>query len=930
VRFRFEEFELDTDAFELRRAGESVRLEPQVFGVLACLVGRHERLVSRDELLDEVWGTRFVSDATVASRVKAARRAIGDDGTAQRLIRTVTGRGYRFVGGVETVDHGPPARESLAPCPVELVGREGQLSVLGEQRRAAESGSARVVLVTGEAGSGKTALVDLFRAGLGVGWCVWIGHCLPLSAGADPYGPFLEALSSAMKADPAVVDALAAHAPTWLVQLPVPLGPETADALASRALGATQGRIVREFVGAVEALSERRPVVLVLEDLHWADEPSLRLVEAIARMRAGARLLVIGTLRRGEGRVAGESFDGVVEELALRDLVVQVPATSLSEAEVGAYVRGRFEAETIPGWLPALVVERTGGNPLFVRCLLDSWLHEGRVVAEAGVLAVSPRDELARDVPPTIRRLIETEIARCGREERRVLEAASVAGVQFSAAEVAACTARSLDEVDVVLTSLAAEGGVLRRRQESAWPDGTRCGGYLFAHELYRDGVYQRVPPSRRGELHGFIGRRLELAYGEASEQFFAAQLAHHFVEAGDARRAVKYLRAAASQSLARSAHAEAARQAEQALALVASLSDPAEAAEREIGLRSILAVAHAALHGWGSSEIETSYRRARELADATGADAGLPAVVYGLATLHEYRGEYERSEALMTEHLDQGPNALVPEALELLACSTFHQGRFVPSLEFAERALTAYDQSLTSAYLARYGESPAVNYHCWAALSLWFLGREADSLAEIGAALEAADEHAYSLTTALAQAAFLHQFRRDPTEARRWAEETIEIAAEHDFPFRIAQGTIVRGWTLAALGDLERGADELAHGLELYRATGAGMDVPYYLGLCAEVALWRSRSDEALELLAQARELLPQRGFFYEAQLLALEAQIRAESSAREAAALLEQAHAVAAAQGASRVAADISAALERVRSGAPVPLDEAMGMSG
>ena len=137
VRFRFEDLELDTAAFELRRAGEAVRVEPQVFGVLACLVARHERLVSKDELLDEVWGTRFVSDATVASRVKAARRAIGDDGVGQRLIRTVTGRGYRFVAPVHVIGDGLVGTRSLAASPVDLVGRARELSALGEHLEAA-------------------------------------------------------------------------------------------------------------------------------------------------------------------------------------------------------------------------------------------------------------------------------------------------------------------------------------------------------------------------------------------------------------------------------------------------------------------------------------------------------------------------------------------------------------------------------------------------------------------------------------------------------------------------------------------------------------------------------------------------------------------------------------------------------------------------
>jgi predicted ATPase len=277
-----------------------------------------------------------------------------------------------------------------------------------------------------------------------------------------------------------------------------------------------------------------------------------------------------------------------------------------------------------------------------------------------------------------------------------------------------------------------------------------------------------------------------------------------------------------------------------------------------------------------------------------------------------------------MSEHLDAGTEALVPEALELLACSTFHQGQFGRSLVFAERALAAYDSSLASEYLARYGESPAVNYHCWASLSLWFLGREAESLAHLTAALEDARTHTYSLTTAQAQAAFLHQFRRDPLEARRWADTTIEVATAHGFPFRVAQATIVRGWSLAAAGELRQGAEEIDRGLELYRATGAGMDLPYYLGLAAEVAAWQGRVGAALAMIAQARELLPARGFFYEPQLLVLEGRLRSERDLSEAAALLERAASVAEAQGASGLIPEISNLLARCRAGEAIGLGD------
>jgi DNA-binding winged helix-turn-helix (wHTH) protein len=920
VRYRFADFELDTESFELQGGGETVHVEPQVFGVLACLVARHERLVSRDELLDEVWGTRFVSAATVASRVKAARRAIGDDGARQCSIRTVTGRGYRFVASVEVLGE---RREPIASAPTrqaELVGRESELATLEERLRVAHSGSASVVFVTGEAGSGKSSLVDAFRARLGSESRVLVGRSLSLGVTSDPYLPFLDALSGAARADRAVFDALVRFAPTWLGQLPLALEDDAAAALASRALGATQGRMARELIAALETLSERVTTVLVLEDLHWADEPSLHLVETMARAGSAARLLVIGTARPASPRADGRR-PSLMLDLTLRDLAVELALDPFSDSEVAIYARQRLSVETVPDWLTALVAERAAGNPLVVRCLLDSWRRERRIVLEDGRV-VADRTELTRDVPNDVRRLIGSQLDELGPETRQLVDAASVAGARFCAAEVAAAVGGELAEVDEALGLVAADTRLVDRAGTAAWADGTRSGAYAFGHELFRDGVYEHLVPSRRAEMHDSIGRRLERGYGAAAEGYYAAQLAQHFVAAGDGRAAVRYLRAAAAQSLARSAHAEAALQAGEALELLASLGDDGESAAAEVVLRSMLAAAHIALGGWAAPEIEANYERAREVCELSGDSEHLPPVVYGLATLHEYRGEYDRSEALMSRHLDSGVAALVPEALELLACSTFHQGQFEESLRFAEAGLADVDPSLTSEYLARYGESPVVSYHCWAALALSYLGREADGLVHLHAALRAANEHTYSRTTALAQAAFFHQFQRSASEARRWADATIEVATEHGFPFRVAQATIVHGWATACDGDLEGGADELGRGLELYRATGAGMDLPYFLGLHAEATGRAGRLEEALELVRNARRLLPERGFFYEPSLFLLEARLRSETEPGAALELLERARTLAESQAAASVLREIADAIERGRAGEPIGL--------
>jgi predicted ATPase len=467
---------------------------------------------------------------------------------------------------------------------------------------------------------------------------------------------------------------------------------------------------------------------------------------------------------------------------------------------------------------------------------------------------------------------------------------------------------------------------LIRADGSAAWPDGKLAARYAFVHELYRDVLYERLAPGRRAAMHDSVGRSLEQAYAGAAEPYFAARLAHHFTQADDPDRSVRYLQAAAAQSLARSAHAEAARHATAALEMLGAMRARGDVAGDEITLRTIVAVAQTALRGWAAPEIEASYERARQLCETTDRSR-LPPVLYGLATLHEYRGAYDRSEALMAEHLETGGKELVPEALELLACSTFHQGRFARSVSFAERALATYDVSLTSEYLARYGESPAVNYHCWAALSLWFLGRERESLEHLRAALGVAEQHVYSRTTAQSQSAFLQQFRGDAAETRRWADTTLDVAREHGFPFRTAQATILRGWAIAAAGESDRGADELRRGLALYRATGAGMDLPYYLGLQAEVELRGGRQSDALTLVAEAQATVPARGFFYEPQLLVLEARLRSETDLVGATELLTRAAAVADAQAALRTSAEISTLLDRLRAHEAIGRDDLLG---
>jgi hypothetical protein len=277
----------------------------------------------------------------------------------------------------------------------------------------------------------------------------------------------------------------------------------------------------------------------------------------------------------------------------------------------------------------------------------------------------------------------------------------------------------------------------------------------------------------------------------------------------------------------------------------------------------------------------------------------------YGLASVHELRGEYNRSEELLREQLAEGSHLGV-ESQELLACSTFHQGAFDESLDFARSGLDAWDEVEHSIYMARYGEHPGVSCNTWGALAAWHLGESelADRMAD--RALEWAATNEYARATALVQRAFLEQYRTDVAACRAWAERTLAVADEHGFGFRVAQARILVAWCDAVQGasSTGQGWQDVREAFVDYRTYGARMDEPYYLGLIADAALRDGDADAALAQLDHAAGVIDAttRTFFYEPELLRLRAMaVALQGDFAGGRALLDEAGALAAEYGAT-----------------------------
>ena len=580
--FAFEGFRLDAANALLWLGDDRVALAPKPFEVLCRLVDRPGELVTKDELLDAVWSNLHVSESSLSVAINAVRVALGDDPNAPRYIETVTRRGYRFIAPITIVSapeaERPPERRASAPSfvaasrPRWWVGRTGQIEALERLFQQTLAGNRQVIFITGEAGIGKTALVEmvverLLGRGVGVLW----GHCIEHFGTDEAFLPLIEALQERCSgADgPLLLTRLCDQAPTWLAQMPGFLGAKDRAALQNEVFGATRERMLREFCELMEALSSDRPWVLIIEDLHWSDYATLDALTFFARRQQKASVLVLATYRPGDVMMGGHPIRIVHQELQIHGRCTELALNRLSLAEVEQHLALRFDDAEIAQVLAGRVFRRTGGQPLFVVSLVDYFVAQQEILEVDGHWRMPPGEPVSKeDIPRALREMIARQIDRLNTEDQRLLEAASAAGAEFSAATVAAGLDRSVPDVEQACEGLVRKGQVIAPSGVAEWPDGTVAGRYAFLHALYQEVLHQQLAPGQRIQLHRRLGERLEAAYGARTEEI-AAILALHFEEGRDFAKAVRYLGQAAENSAKRFGNREAAIYLTRALGLV-------------------------------------------------------------------------------------------------------------------------------------------------------------------------------------------------------------------------------------------------------------------------------------------------------------------------------------------------------------------------
>jgi predicted ATPase len=776
---------------------------------------------------------------------------------------------------------GRPPSPTPRPGRPPTVGRQQERAALWAGFEEAAAGRGLLVCVTGEPGLGKTTLVEDFLEELAasgrlssVGW----GRCSERLAGAEAYLPFLEALDSLLQGDSsgAAARLMKAVAPAWYVQVaPQVAGDSGLVCLAAEVGAASQERLKRELSAFLQEVSRLRPVVLFLDDLHWADASTADLLAYLGSRCVAWRLLVVVTYRPSDLLLSGHPFRPVQLDLKGRGLCREVSLGLLGRRDVERYLALQFPGHDFPAELADVVHQRTEGNPLFLVDLLRYLRDRGAIVAVGGRWALAQGvPDLQRELPESVRSLIRRKLERLSEADHRLLAAASVQGHEFDAAVVAAVLEWDAAEVEERLADLDRRHALVRLLREHDLPDRTHTLRYSFVHALYQNALYAALAPARKATWSAAAARSLLGHYGEKRLEV-ATELALLFEAARDPAQAATHFLHAAENAVRVHASREAVVLARRGLALLQTLPDTPDRAGKERALLLALGVSLVATQGFASPEVEQTYVRARELCLRAGDASSLFPALYGLWNVCLLRCEFPRCNELAAQMfaLAQGR----PEPVWLLQAHNvmqqplLHQGDFAAARRLQEQCLALYDPRQHRTLTEVYGEDPGVGCMAYGAVTLWCLGYPDQALRSMQAARRLADElsNPFDVARALYFGAITHLCRREASLTRELAEALMELSSEQGFALLRHGGMILHGWGLAEQGRAGEGTCQVRQGLAGWQATGALSHRPYHLALLAEALARDGQVRDGLTALAEALALCTATGErFLEAEL--------------------------------------------------------------
>lgn len=898
---RFGGFELDEANAQLKRHGHVLELPPRAFSVLCELARRPGQLVTKDALLDAVWGHRHIGESVLKSAVSQVRAAVDDDAKSPKYIETAPRRGYRFIAVAEPrptlpsaspPDHDPAAPATHVPAPgakpiaTAMIGRGAPLARLHAAWERAGAGQRQLCWLAGDAGVGKTTLIDNFIASLGpVSFAQ--GQCVEQHGPGEPYLPVLEALATLCRQDPALATSLRSVAPTWLLQLPWLCSDAERENLRRELAGTSQARMLREFGELLDRCAQDKPLLLVTEDLHWSDHATVDLINHVARRRGRARWMWLASFRVAEMIAEDHPMKALRHELRMHRLCEEILLDPFSEQELAAYVAGRLGGiNGSDGFIQALH-RHTDGLPLFVANVVDELQAQGSLQASAQAPDVRVTSE-ALSVPESLAGVMERQITRLPAEQIALLEAASACGVEFSPTVVALVLERDVDWVAKQCDSLASRQQWVTPIPSERVPQADPEGRYAFRHALVRHVFHDRIGTLGRVHLHRRVASALTTA-SALGAAVSAAELATQFELGRDPDAALPHCAAAAAGALQQFAPADAMRLADRGLALARRCRSDPPVRELLATLHTLRGAAAAQVLGVSADETVQSFEQAQSALEEWPHHPLRSMALHGLGLGLFLRGGLAQAQDLaernLAQALQRNDTVLVVTACDLLGQVLKLEGPPHDAIAVLEQGIEAAssldEQTLQTAFVL----DPLVNLQAALAIPLLLAGF--DQRAKVQSDLALARARALKQPMARMIATWLTMLCELRREAR---SQVATLAAE--LRTITDEGALAHGegpsqWFLglsrAWSGSPVEGHTLIDEACRRYEQVGMLYGTPEVLGYAAEALVLADDSARARPLVDKALELAEGlQDHSYRTQLLLLKRRVALALNAR------------------------------------------------
>jgi hypothetical protein len=752
----------------------------------------------------------------------------------------------------------------VSPRP-PLVGRHQEIVKLRALLDSTDRGRGLLALITGEPGIGKTALVEEFLSEQVTAkrhCAVGRGFCSERSAGTEAYLPLLEALEDLVRGKASLVPLLKRVAPSWFVQIMHYSREEAAAAMPGSLKADSRELLSRELFTFLEEASRSIPLILFLDDLHWADESTLDLLAYVASRSDALRILILANYRPEELELHNHQFLKVALDLQAHRRCQTIDLSFLSVKDVEAYLALEFMQNNFPEVFPKLIHAKTEGNPFFMVELLR-YLRDKQTIFETGeVWKLSEKlPDIERDLPQSIIGMVQRKIDFLSDSDRKLLSAASIQGFEFDSPVVARTLGVDLADTEEHLYRLHHVNGLIQPLGQKDLSHGSFGVRYRFVHFLYYGALYNAIQPARKASWSGVTAAALLHFYdGHIAE--ISSQVGLLFEAARDFPQAARYFSMAAEHAFRVFAFGEAELLARRGLRMLETVpNDVIPLEDRQDLERALLVILGNSLipgKGFGLQEVHKIFSRARQL--CVGASPRLFAPLWGLQTFFVSRLDISSANDVAGQLLRLAENS-ADQAMRGIA----HLGAGVPQYLWGDlnsaKAHFEHFRELEdgvdrAAAARRFGLEPGIMLRIFEARTLFWMGRLEQSQKETDETVVMARDlaHAPTLAFALAMAATTEQWHGNVDRCDGLAKALLALSAEHQMRVWLMEGSVFAGWVQTLRSkDADSGIATMRESLTAYGATGTELFRPIGYGILANSCRLNGRVSEGLEALKEA-----------------------------------------------------------------------------